>query len=257
MEQIYFEKPISDLSKFPLETETIEFKENHFNKDEIGKRISAISNSANLTDQKCGYLVFGINDKTHKIVGTKFSAKTEKVGNDELEFWLTRHLDPRIDFEIYEGYFDNKAICLFVIPPATNLPVKFNNIPYIRVGSTTPKLTDYPDKERNIWNNINRKSFEKGLAKEHLRVSEVLDLLDYAKYFSLTKQEIPSETSQFVEKMAQHSLVKKVFTDSYDITNLGAILFAKRLFDFPSVKRKSVRVIQYQGNTKVNHIKEY
>jgi len=80
--------------------------------------------------------------------------------------------------------------------------------------------------------------------------------LDYAKYFSLTKQELPTETRQFVEKMAQHGLVKKVFDNSYDITNLGAILFAKNLEDFPTIKRKSVRVVQYKGNTRVNRIKE-
>lgn len=34
------------------ETETTEFKENNFNRDEIGKRISALSNSANLLDKK-------------------------------------------------------------------------------------------------------------------------------------------------------------------------------------------------------------
>ena len=63
-------------------------------------------------------------------------------------------------------------------------------------------------------------------------LNEVLNLLDYAKYFSLTKQELPSETHQFTEKMAQHGLVKKVLGDSYDITNLGAILFAKNLNNF-------------------------
>ena len=256
MDQEYFEKLIKDLSALPRETETIEFKQNKFNREDIGKRISALSNSANLHDQKSGYLVFGVKDITHDIVGTQFSPSMEKIGNEELEFWLSKHLDPKIDFRIYEKLYSDKKIVLFVIPPAIGHPVKFNNIAYIRVGSTTPKLTDYPDKESKIWNNINRKSFEKGIAKEHLTISEVLRLLDYAKYFSLTKQDLPIETSQFVEKMAQHGLVKKVFDNSYDITNLGAILFAKDLKDFPTVKRKSVRVILYKGNTKVNRLKE-
>ena len=256
MDQKYFEKLIKDLSTLPSETETVEFKENKFDIENIGKRISALSNSANLHDQKFGYLVFGVKDITHEIVGTKFSPSMEKIGNEELEFWLSKHLDPKIDFRIYEKLYNSRKIVLFVIPPAISHPVKFNNIAYIRIGSTTPKLTDYPDKESKIWNNINRKSFEKGIAREHLTVPEVLRLLDYAKYFSLTKQELPTETSQFVEKMAQHGLVKKVFDNSYDITNLGAILFAKDLKDFPTVKRKSVRVILYKGNTKVNRLKE-
>ena len=256
MNQEQLEQRIKDLTSLPAETETVEFKVNEFNRDDIGKRISALSNSANLHNRKNAFLVFGIQDNTHDIIGTNFSPSSEKVGNDQSEFWLSQHINPRIDFRIFEFKYNTKNIVLFEIPPAFNQPIKFNNIAYIRVGSTTPKLSDYPDKERKIWNNISRKSFEKGIAKEDVSVSEVLDLLDYAKYFSLTKQELPSETYQFTEKMVQHGLVKKIYDNSYDITNLGAILFAKNLQDFPTVKRKSVRVVLYKGNTRVNRLKE-
>ncbi len=256
MDQEWFEKLIKNLVSLPSETETVEFKENKFNEDDIGKRISALSNSANLHDKKTAFLVFGIQDNTHNIVGTNFSPSNEKIGNDQLEFWLSKMINPRVDFRIHELKYETKKIVIFEIPPAINQPIKFNNIAYIRVGSTTPKLIDYPEKERKIWSNINRKSFEKGIAMEGVTVSEVLNLLDYAKYFSLTKQELPSETYQFTEKMAQHGLLKKIFDNNYDITNLGAILFAKNLQDFPTVKRKSVRVVLYKDNTRVNRLKE-
>ena len=165
MEQIEFEKLLQNLVALPAETEIVEFKVNYIDKDEIGKRISALSNSANLYDKKDGFLVFGIKDETHDIVGTEFVPSKEKIGNEGLEFWLSKHLDPKLDFRIHEMFYDNKRIVLIVIPPAVNQPIKFNNIAYIRLGSTTPKLSDYPDKESKIWNNINRKSFEKGIAK--------------------------------------------------------------------------------------------
>ncbi len=250
------EKLLMNLVSLPSETETIEFKVDNINPEEIGKRISALSNSANLHDKKCAYIVFGIEDFSHSIIGTNFFPNKEKVGNDHLEFWLSKHLNPRIDFIVHQFQYEQKNIVIIEIPPAISQPVKFNNIAYIRVGSATPKLNDYPEKESKIWNNINKKSFEKGVAREDLSATEVLDLLDYSKYFSLTKQSIPSETSQFVEKMAQHGLVKKVFDNCYDITNLGAVLFAKNLNDFPTIKRKSVRVVIYKGNTKVDRIKE-
>jgi len=256
MDKEQLEKLLKNLIALPRETETVEFKENKFSEKDIGKRISALSNSANLHDKKNAFLVFGIQDNTHNIVGTNFLPSKEKIGNEQLEFWLSKMISPRVDFRIYEFNFGDKNIVIFEIPPAINQPVKFNNIAYIRVGSTTPELNDYPEKERKIWNNINRKSFEKGIAKESVSVSEILNLLDYAKYFSLTKQELPSETNLFTEKMAQHGLVKKVFDNCYDITNLGAILFAKNLQDFSTVKRKSVRVVLYKGNTKVNRLKE-
>lgn len=256
MNQEQLEQLTKNLVSLPKETEAVEFKENRFTEEDIGKKISALANSANLHDRKKGYLVFGIQDITHNIVGTKFMPSQEKIGNEELEFWLSKHIDPSVDFRIYEFQFETNPIVIFEIPPALNQPIRFNNIAYIRVGSATPKLSDYPEKERKIWSNINRKSFEKGIAKENLSIPEVLKLLDYSKYFSLTKQEVPSETQQFVEKMAQHGLVKKVFENSYDITNIGAILFAKNMNDFPSVKRKTVRVVIYKGNTRVTRLKE-
>jgi len=78
-----------------------------------------------------------------------------------------------------------------------------------------------------------------------------LELLDYAKFFSLTKQELPTETSKFVDKMAEYKLVKKNFENDFDITNLGAILFAKDLSKFSTVKRKAPRVIIYNGDLKI------
>jgi ATP-dependent DNA helicase RecG len=256
MEQERLEKILKFLVSLPKETETVEFKENNSRPEDIGKIISALSNSASLHEKKHAFLVFGIQDNTHNILGTNFLPRKDKIGNEQLEFWLSKYINPRIDFRIYEFDFEFKKIVIFEIPPAINQPVKFNNIAYIRVGSATPKLIDYPEKERKIWNNINRNSFEKGIAKENLTISEVLNLLDYSKYFSLTKQEIPSKTEQFVEKMAQHGLVKRVFDNNYDITNLGAILFAKNLEYFPTIRRKSVRVIAYKGNSKVDRIKE-
>jgi len=256
MDQGQLEKLLKNLIQLPNETETVEFKENRFNEEDIGKRISALSNSANLHDKKNAFLVFGIKDVTHSIVGTSFLPTKENIGNDQLEFWLSKMLNPRVDFRIHEFEYENKKIVILEIPPAINQPIKFSNIAYIRVGSATPKLIDYPEKESKIWNNINRKSFEKGIARENVTISDVLSLLDYAKYFSLTKQELPSETYQFAEKMAQHGLLKKVFDNCYDITNLGAILFAKNLKEFPTIKRKSVRVVLYKGNTRESRTKE-
>ena len=147
MDQGQLEKLLKNLIQLPNETETVEFKENKFNEEDIGKRISALSNSANLHDKKNAFLVFGVQDATHSIVGTSFLPTKEKIGNDQLEFWLSKMLNPRVDFRIHEFEYENKKIVIFEIPPAINQPIKFSNIAYIRVGSATPKLIDYPEKE--------------------------------------------------------------------------------------------------------------
>ncbi len=236
------------------ESEVVEFKENNFRNDEIGERISALSNSANLLDKKNAYLIFGISDN-RKIVGTNFSLKKKKIGNELLESWLCQMLNPKIDFNIFELQINDKNIVVCQIPPAVIQPVKFQNIAYIRISSTTRRLNDFPEKERKIWQNIDKKSFGKGIAMENLSVSEVLNLLDYSKFFSLTEQELPTETNKFVEKMAEYNLVKKNFENNFDISNLGGILFAKDLSKFATLKRKSVRVVIYKDNTRVNILK--
>src|SRR3989338_8636073 len=115
MNQEQLEKLIKNLVSLPNETETVEFKENKFNEDDIGKRISALSNSANLHDKKNAFLVFGIQDNTHNIVGTSFLPSNEKIGNDQLEFWLSRKVNPRVDFRIHEFNYYSKKIIIFYI----------------------------------------------------------------------------------------------------------------------------------------------
>lgn len=232
------------------ENEVIEFKENNFNKEEIGKRISALSNSANLVGAKKAYLVFGVSDYKN-IVGTKFLPKKEKIGNEVLESWLNNMLSPKTDFNIYEFIYSGKGIVVFEISPAIHQPIKFQNISYVRISSTTRKLSEYSEKERKIWQNIDKKSFGSGIARENLGVSEILELLDFSKFFSLIKQKAPTKTIGYVERMIEYGFVKKNFDNDYDITNLGAILLAKDLSNFSYLKNKAPRVTIWKGNSKL------
>ena len=67
---------VDSATNMQKETEWIEFKHNFHSVEEIGERISAISNSACILNKPCGYLIFGIEDETHEIVGTSFKAKS-------------------------------------------------------------------------------------------------------------------------------------------------------------------------------------
>ena len=63
-------KLLNELRALPAETECVEFKEakNTCHFSEIGKYFSALSNEANLKNKNCGWLIFGIEDKSRKIV---------------------------------------------------------------------------------------------------------------------------------------------------------------------------------------------
>ena len=55
-----------------IENEVVEFKEakNDFDSSKLGKYFSAISNEANLKRKAYGWLIFGVEDKKHQIVGS-------------------------------------------------------------------------------------------------------------------------------------------------------------------------------------------
>ncbi len=102
MNELQLKELVDELVKQPQESEWVQFKLNFHSCEEIGERISALSNGAAIHHQPYGYLVFGIEDKTHIIKGTTFKPRQHKKGNDELENWLAQRLDPRIDFRIHE-----------------------------------------------------------------------------------------------------------------------------------------------------------
>lgn len=245
---------LNELVKQPHESEWVEFKLNFHSAEEIGERISAISNGACIHNQQYGYLVFGVEDSTHIIKGTTFRGKTHKKGNEELEHWLATRLNPRIDFNIYEFDYDSqRRITLFVIPATKTQPVEFLHHAYIRVGSITRKLNEFPEKQAKIWKKESI-PFERETAKDNLVASDITKYLSTETYFDLMKLPYPSNQQGVIDKFIEEGLVVKGKT--YGITKLGAILFAKNLKDFESVERKSVRVIVYRGKNKVETERE-
>lgn len=255
MNEMDLKKLLEELVQQPQESEWIEFKHNFHSPEEIGERISALSNSACILNKEFGYLVFGIENNTHKILGTTFKAKSQKAkGNEELEIWLVTRLNPRIDFQIYEFDYDNKHISLFVIPAAKTQPVEFLHQAYIRVGTYTKKLNEFTDKQAKIWRNTG-KPYELEIAQDGLSISDVIKLLSTETYFDLLKIPYPSDQKGVIEKLMDDNIIVKIHS-KYAITNLGALLFAKELKDFASVERKSVRVIVYKGTNKVETERE-
>ena len=73
---------IRTLCSLPAETEFVEFKHDNYDPDMIGKDISALANSACLMDRENAYMVWGIDDKTHDIVGTEYTRFSRLKGNE-------------------------------------------------------------------------------------------------------------------------------------------------------------------------------
>ena len=256
MKQEELEKLISELVKLPNETEWVEFKFNNTNPEEIGDDISALSNGAALHEKDRAYIIFGIEDKTHTIIGTTFKPRQTKRGNEELESWLSHKLEPKINFLIFEFEYQTKPIVIFEICATVDRPVSFDNKTFIRVGSYTKSLKNYPEKERRIWNNPRHRSFEREVATLRTTADNILVLLDYPSYFELTKQPLPNSRDVILEKLEQDKLIEKEQSGFYSIKNLGALLFAKNLQEFETLRNNTVRVIEYACDDRTQTIRE-
>ena len=245
-----------ELCKLPHEIGWVEFKGNDADPEQIGEYVSALSNSATLAGKAFAYLVWGVDDGEHAILGTTFKPRSTKVGNEELENWLLRLLSPKVQFRFFEVTVDERPIVLLEVERAARHPVRFKGQEFIRVGSYKKKLKDHSQKERELWRIFDRVPFEDGIALARVQDEEVLERLDYPSYFDLVSIPLPTNRSAILEALADDGLIRGCSAGGWDITNLGAVLFAKRLEDLPSLRRKAMRVIQYRGNARVETLKE-
>lgn len=247
---------VRELCKLPRETEWVEFKVNKAEPQEIGEYISALANAAALAGKASGYLVWGIEDASHNIVGSSFDPSRTKIGNEELESWLLRLLAPKIHFRFFVTDVDGQRIVLVEIERAYRQPVQFQGQEFIRVGSYKKKLKEFPEKERALWRIFDQTPFESGVARERASDEDVLQLLDYPSYCDLIGRPLPEGRQGIFGALADDTLIRPCEAGGWDITNLGAILFAKRLDEFASLGRKAMRVIVYKGNSRIETLKE-
>lgn len=124
------------------ENEVVEFKkaETNFDVDELGKYFSALSNEANLREHEFGWIVFGVWDKTHQVIGTSF--KDGEVALNKLKQDMSQHTTDGLIFrEIIPVTVEGKRVLLFKVPATPrNIVMKWKGIAYGRDGESLKPL---------------------------------------------------------------------------------------------------------------------
>ena len=133
-DEAYLIDLVENLRKFPKETDWLEFKCNYYEPHLIGEYISALSNAATLNNVPYGYLIYGIDDDSHEIVGTNIALKDKKKGNEDLESWITRLLNPKINFNFYDIEIKQDMDNIL-----KRLPVDYANILALKSDGYSPK----------------------------------------------------------------------------------------------------------------------
>jgi ATP-dependent DNA helicase RecG len=89
----YWASLVHELCAMPHEASWVEFKHNNAEPQEIGEYISALANACALEGKAHAYLLWGVDDATHELLGTSFDSFSKRVGNEELENWLLRQVN--------------------------------------------------------------------------------------------------------------------------------------------------------------------
>ncbi|MDR2058256.1 MAG: putative DNA binding domain-containing protein [Dysgonamonadaceae bacterium] len=133
---------LSAITSLPAETEIVEFKEakSGYDFDKIGKYFSALSNEANLKGKFCAWLVFGVENTKHRIVGSNYRPSRKDL--DSLKKEIGDKTTQNISFiEIYELHKPEGRVIMFQIPAAPQgIPVAYEGFYYGRAGESLVAL---------------------------------------------------------------------------------------------------------------------
>jgi ATP-dependent DNA helicase RecG len=134
MTELELRQILQQLRNLTAENEIVEFKEakNGYDLSKLGKYFSALSNEANLKGRQYAWLVFGVENKKHAIVGSQF--RTLRKDLDSLKSEIANKTTNRITFiEIYELNEPEGRVVMFQIPAAPKgFPIAFDGHYYGR-----------------------------------------------------------------------------------------------------------------------------
>lgn len=222
----------------PRESAQLEFKEakHQFDTTKLFRYCVAIANEGG------GRLILGVSDKIpRRVVGTEAFRNTADI----TEKILTK-LRFRVDAE--EITHQEGRIVIFHIPARPKgTAFQFEGSYLMRSTEDTVPMSE--DRLRQIFDEGKGEWLLRS-AREHCTADDIVRLLDTQGYFDLLKSAYPTTREAVIERFEQEKLVQRQ-NGLWAITNLGAMLLAKKIDEFDILPRKAPRVIVYEGTGKL------
>jgi predicted HTH transcriptional regulator len=120
---------------------------------------------------------------------------------------------------------------------------------FVRVGGTTRKASHGEIRSLLQQSSVDR--WEGARASGHMSDDDMLDSLMVDPIFGMLETKKPAGRDELLEWMAAERFISREPTGGGHILNLGAILVSARMAQFEEVSRKAIRVIVYDGTSKV------
>jgi len=234
-------------SLFPVPTELneIDWKSDLSSKsDRLAQHLCAFSNQ-----DDGGFLVFGVNNDASMLSITKEKADEiiKILGNIALN-----NLSQSIQIQHNVIEYNGNSLLFIYIPEQTEKPVYLRGKTiydsYHRSAGQTVKMSQQEVKQMIVESQ--GLMFHEQIALAKVTADDVLRLLDYDCYFQLTKRNLPENKSAILETLAGEEFIEKQ-DYNWNITNLGALLFARDLTQFKGLQYKTLRIILYTGKGRI------
>lgn len=238
------------LHPIPQELNELDWKSGLSDKtDRLTKHICGFANYPN-----GGFFAYGINNSgaSAPLTQEEMDAVIQRLGN------IARNsLNEPIILEHAVENFGGEPVLFIYIHEHDAKPIHLKGSDmyesYTRNAGQTVKLSK--DEIKHLIATSRGISFEKQIAGHDFNDFNVFNSIDYDTYFNLLELKLPSSIGGILDIISKDNLIKQT-NKGWDILNLGAILFAKNLNLFESLKRKAIRVIVYKGNSRIDAIKE-
>lgn len=222
----------------PRETENLEFKEanTQYDNTKLYRYCVALANEGG------GKFILGVTDKPpRKVCSTKAFHTPVGIQSrifDTLHFRVT----------VEEVAHPDGRVLIFHIPSRPRGTAYHYEGAYL-MRSTEGTVSMSEDRLREIFDE-GKPDWLMQTALKGCSESDVIRLLDTQSYFDLLKLPYPASRDGVVDRLEKEELVTYTGRDFF-ITNLGAVLFAKKLDEFEGMSRKAPRVAVYSGVSKV------
>ena len=217
---------VKDFLSYPTEISWLEFKAGNDDPDRIGRYASGMANAACAAKQSFAYLVWGIKDGTHEIVGTDFDPEKLKCGNQALPIWLKTVLRPEIDIGFYPFTYEGKHLVIMEIEAAYRQPIAYKGTELIRVGSALTELSKQPCDAAKIYQTVGQ-DWTAGVIPE----ATIDDLDDEALKVARTRYAEKHSGDSFADEIKEWDTItflnKSGLADKGKLTRAAIILLGK------------------------------
>ena len=156
----------------------------------------------------------GISDQTRSLVGTNFNIYQE-YKNEPIHNYLTRNLNPSINFHFEEFFIDDKRIVVLIIPSATDIPTSFKEKEIFKDRLFESKIKWLFQKRKNLF-----KILERGISTIENTCSKYQDLT-FSKLFGyygskgiILKEKTFKKNLNLLTEYGKYNILAQILSDN-------------------------------------------